>query len=187
MSLRTNPPSTMAFSFAQQEQRSSVLTKIAQRILFCPAEERTARELEQMQPAERQQVWNDMTGNSDANSFRINAEEPSFVAEKIQQLTREIHRLITQQSSSSIPIQDPHHVRSGSDSSSIDPKSVDALHCALRQNVNYVTHHRLLMAFLRADNFDVVLAAKRMCLHFEMKKFLFGANYLTKNITLSDL
>ena len=182
----------MPFSVAQEHQ-SGMLAVIAQRILFCPSEERTARELRQLHPSERQQVWADMTGNADANDYRIHAEEPAFVAEKTHKLTQEINRLVTQHSSSTTSdtarMQHESEGRSGSRSitSGVDPNSVDALHLALRQNVKYVTHQRLLMAFLRADGFDVAAAAKRMCLHFEMKNFLFGANSLTQNITLKDM
>lgn len=54
-------------------------------------------------------------------------------------------------------------------------------------NSKYARNREFRVMFLRADNFDVKKAAKRIILHFESKLELFGANKLVKDITLDDL
>ena len=46
---------------------------------------------------------------------------------------------------------------------------------------------KLYLLFLRADRFDEVAAAKKLCLHFDHKLELFGEAKLTKTITLDDM
>jgi hypothetical protein len=132
---------------------------IATRILFCPAEERTKRELQRLPRAEREQVWADMTGNQENVDYRMNAERPEFVQERLASLSQELSTL--------------NHT----------PKS--GYHRAVQQNPDYVDQERL--KFLRADNFDTSAAAVRMMKHFQDKLELFGPDVLGRNILLSDL
>jgi hypothetical protein len=53
-----------------EQYKKGILSMIANRILFCPAEERTARELQQLPQKEREQVWADMTANPETTFYR---------------------------------------------------------------------------------------------------------------------
>lgn len=46
---------------------------------------------------------------------------------------------------------------------------------------------KLYLLFLRAERFDEVAAAKKLCLHFDHKLELFGEVKLPKKITLDDM
>lgn len=46
---------------------------------------------------------------------------------------------------------------------------------------------KLYLLFLRAERFDEVAAARKLCLHFDHKMELFGEGKLAKKITLDDL
>ena len=169
----------------------SMLAMVAQSILFCPNEERTARELSQLHPIERQQVWADMTGHVETNNYRIRVEDENveFVTQRIQELKQELYRLITTTStSSSSTLPDEQQQEQQYQGSSIPSSTTpDALHLALQTNIYYVLHDRFLLAFLRSENFHVGNAAKRMACHFQCKLELFGLERLCQNITLSDL
>lgn len=64
--------------------------RILQRILFCPSEERTARELLSLEKSERQQVWADMAGYAAAIDYRMHAETAELVQDRLALLQREI-------------------------------------------------------------------------------------------------
>jgi hypothetical protein len=181
------------------------LQLLAQRILFCPSQERTARELRQLPALEREQVWADMTGNPDQAFYHIHAEDPQLVQESMQQMMQEMQRLVRTLSATTPPTTPPTTTTpTASASASVLPNasvpstpstatkptttsSIHALDVALRQNVAFCTHPVLLLAFLRADGFQVSLAVARMAAHFEIKLSLFGREKLTRNITLLDL
>jgi hypothetical protein len=55
------------------------------------------------------------------------------------------------------------------------------------QSSEYVENKAFRLMFLRAENFDSQLAAKRMLRFFEEKLELFGRAKLCKDITLRDL
>ena len=78
--------------------------KIALGILFCPAEERTARELKELPQEDRQQVWADMTGENSNIEYRLNAESPEFLFERIQALHHALETQHNHNHSSSISI-----------------------------------------------------------------------------------
>ena len=175
----------------------SILTMVAQSILFCPNEERTARELSEMNPNERQLVWADMTGHEETNNYRIKLEDENveFVTQKIQELKQELYRLVTSTTSNTTSSttqqqdeqQEQNHQGSSTSSSSSSTSTADALHLALQTNIYYVLHDRFMLAFLRSENFHVPNAAKRMTCHFQIKLELFGPEKLCRNIALSDL
>jgi len=80
---------------------------------------------------------------------------------------------------------------------------VAQLHSALEQHVNlapgdafveawtlnpsFVRSRKLALSFLRAETFNVKLAAERMIRYFAWKKKLFGASKLCRNICIGDL
>jgi hypothetical protein len=55
------------------------------------------------------------------------------------------------------------------------------------QSKEYVSDEKLRLMFLRAENFDVCMAASRMVKFFDEKYELFGPEKLTKEIILADL
>ena len=62
-----------------------------------------------------------------------------------------------------------------------------ALEKALDMAPEYVLHTGFCLKFLRAERFDVPLAAARMALYFQEKESLFGEEKLCRDILLSDL
>lgn len=58
---------------------------------------------------------------------------------------------------------------------------------AAAMNWSYVSDHKFRLQFLRADLYDPKEAAERMIRFFDLKKSLFGAEKLVKDITLDDL
>ena len=141
---------------------------IACRILFCPTEERTARELQQLPQAEREQVWADMTGDPRSIYYRTHAESQEMIMERMQELIQEVFRVVKNPPSS--------HVG-----------SAHALELALEADPNYVLHPKFLLMFLRADDFQPPQAAIRMIHHFQKKLELFGPDKIARTILLSDL
>jgi hypothetical protein len=132
---------------------------IKDRILFCPSEERTARELQQLPKGEREKVWADMTGNPETIYYRIHAERPELVCERLEALENELKGQ-----------QEDYR---------------EAFDLAVKQNADYV--HRQKIRFLRADDFDPAAAAARMVAHFNLKLDLFGSDLLGRDIRLDDL
>jgi hypothetical protein len=55
------------------------------------------------------------------------------------------------------------------------------------QSKEYVSNEKLRLMFLRAESFDVYMAASRMVRFFDEKYKLFGPEKLTKDIILADL
>jgi hypothetical protein len=138
---------------------AEVHREIKNRILFCPSEERTARELQQLPEGEREQVWADMTGNPEATYYRIHAECPELINERLDALKDELKGQRED-----------------------DRKAYDL---AVKHNADYV--HRQKIRFLRADDFDPAAAAARMVAHFNLKLNLFGPDLLGRDIRLDDL
>lgn len=150
-----------AHNDATDGNHQGILNAIANRIMFCPAEERTARELEQMPMEDRERVWADMKGLPETAEYRINAESAEFLAERLFQLDQELTR--------------------------IPPSSKVAFSLAEHMAPNYVNGISFRLRFLRADDFDTQAAAVRMVLHFQEKAQLFGPETLGRDIFYSDL
>ena len=88
-------------------------------------------------------------------------ETPEFIADRIQALKAELARY-------------PVSKR----------RSFDRA-CFLRPSLEM--DKKLYLLFLRAERFDEVAAARKLCLHFDHKMALFGEAKLPKAITLDDL
>jgi hypothetical protein len=153
---------------------------ILQRILFCPTEERTARELHSMDKDQRQQVWADMTGHAATIDYRMRAESPELIADRLASLEQELAAqqvLLAQQKHKTVPA-----------AASISGSSIDGREAYLRavqQNAAWVQEQKL--KFLRAEDFEPVAAAARMIRHFALKEQLFGPNLLGRDLILQDL
>jgi len=63
----------------------------------------------------------------------------------------------------------------------------DAYILAETMNPDYVKNPDFRLKFLRGDRFSVMTAAAKIVNHFEMKKFLFGASKLVKDIEQDDM
>jgi hypothetical protein len=142
-----------------EQYKKGILSMIANRILFCPAEERTARELQQLPQKEREQVWADMTANPETTFYRIHAEEPTFVQKSLDLMALNLESLT-------------------------DKPAYDL---ALRLSPDYVSNPKLRLMFIRSEAFDTHAAAVRMANHFKLKLALFGEDKLGRDILLSDL
>jgi hypothetical protein len=143
----------MATTPMEQQRRA------ASRILFCPSEERTVRELQELPSEDREQVWADMTGDPETTYYRIHAENPEFVAQCLAELSKTLEHC-------------SHPNRSSFDR-------------ACQQNSDYVSSQRL--KFMRAENFDPSAAANRMIAYFQRKEELFGTEILSREIRQTDL
>jgi hypothetical protein len=86
-------------------------------------------------------------------------EEPAFVRKQFQQLEDELSRI----------------------------SDKEAYLQAKLLHEEYVTNQKFLLMFLRADAFQVKLAAARIVAFFQAKLDLFGPDKLGRDITLSDL
>jgi hypothetical protein len=73
-----------------------------------------------------------------------------------------------------------------SDTELVSPTAVAAYHKALSISKDYVQNRSFLLAFLRADRFDVPRAVRRYMSFFEWKLELFGLSKLCKDITLQE-
>ena len=58
---------------------------------------------------------------------------------------------------------------------------------AYSQDPYYVENRNFRIMFLRSDQYDIKSACKRLVGHFTMKRYLFGTENLTKDITQDDL
>jgi len=128
-------------------------------IMFCPEQERTARELHELPVEEREKVWADMSGNSKITTYSINPEEESFLEEKLDRLEIELSKISQR----------------------------EVFDRAQRTSPDYVNSRSLRLLFLRSTSFDATLAATKMTQHFEEKIVLFGEETLGRDILQSDL
>jgi hypothetical protein len=156
----------MVLSLAQADDHRG---NIVRRILFCPSEERTKRELQQLDKVQREQVWADMTGHQESVDYRINAENPEFVTERVQAMNEEL---------------EAHHHKHTTSPTGTTSSSRDAYDLAVAQDVSYVERQKL--KFLRADDFDASAAAARMMAHFTVKQDFFGTEALGRDVSLAD-
>jgi hypothetical protein len=170
----------------QQQQQQHDPHHIQARILYCPAEERTARELSQLNKSEREQVWADMTGHPETQHYRMTAESDELVTRQIQVMTEEIQHLLeisSSSSSSSSSSATSASVASSSTSSSNTTISYSGYRLACQQNQSFVESQKIL--FLRAEDFQPKAAATRMLQFFDWTLRLFG--FVHRPIQLSDL
>ena len=165
-------------------------------------EEAINQALNQLSIGERQQVYRDIYGTPVAMSATAEGsgptdpdvdettraitppavadkEDASMLADLVIELDGEIHRLVGKFSSSDAG----HDARSGARNSG---SSSIALIEAFNQNSTYVLDRNLLSAFLRSEDYDVKASINRMVSFYEQKKLLFGADKLTKHITLEN-
>ena len=63
---------------------------VAEAIRFMPKDDRTARELRQMEQTEREEVWADIVAQSACTTYEINPEEPDFIQQCLYTLDNEI-------------------------------------------------------------------------------------------------
>ena len=128
-------------------------------IWFCPAQERTARELKCLPRQQREKVWADLSGDKKVSLFEINPEEEDFVANCLKEMQMEIDHI---------------------------PEKA-AFNLALKRSPDYVNRRSFRLMFLRADQYDPKAAAVRIIRHFEEKQKLFGDELLGRDVRLDDL
>mmetsp|Transcript_15787 Transcript_15787/g.29316 ORF Transcript_15787/g.29316 Transcript_15787/m.29316 type:complete len:371 (+) Transcript_15787:114-1226(+) len=182
-----------ASSFVLDPQHRSALQA---RILFCPAEERTARELQQLPKEQREQVWADMTGHPETQQYRMTAESPALVQQQVNAMTEDIQSLLSSSTSSSVSTSSSegeasHPSNDNSNNShdatttlsSISTSSFQAYRLARQRNPEYVEAQKIM--FLRAEDFNAKAAAVRMLHFFDTLQSL--RLPLGRDIRLSDL
>jgi hypothetical protein len=160
------------------------------RILFCPAEERTMRELHQLPREQREQVWADMSGHPETQAYRMTAESPELIAQQTAAMTEEISRLL-EAAESTLTVFSPRVGRNAAAASaaavaSTPSTSYPAFRLAMEQDPHYMEAQKL--TFLRAEDFQARPAAQRMLHFFEIKHQLFpGMGMLARDLTWDDL
>ena len=120
---------------------------VAEAIRFMPKDDRTARELRQMEQTEREEVWADIVAQSACTTYEINPEEPDFIQQCLYTLDNEI--------------------------SKFKASSKLAYEQSLAVNPDYASNKSFKLMFLRADRFNAKHSAKRMVEYFALKKELF--------------
>lgn len=132
--------------------------EIQQRVLFCPTQQRTARELLELDKEARELVWADMAGHGPAIHYRLNAESTELFNDRLKQLDDQIRE---------------------SESEGKAP-----FYLAVEQDAVYAEREKI--KFLRATDFDPATSADRILLHFALKRQLFGDGKVGRDIRLSD-
>ena len=132
---------------------------IANLVWFCPRDERTATELRELAPSEREKVWADMSGDGRISLYHVNVEEATFVADCLVKLNQEISKI----------------------------RNKEAFELVCRNHPEFVHDRDFQLKFLRADRFDPKAAAERITAHFQEKRRLFGIEKIGREILLSDL
>jgi hypothetical protein len=166
------PPLNESAFLMDPEHRSAVQA----RILFCPSEERTQRELRSLPKDQREQVWADMTGHPETQHYRRTAESPALVEAQVRLMTDEIQSLLRLEGTARGGTQPPDH-DSPSATTTMTTTTSSSVHDyqayreAYRQNPTYV--ESLKVTFLRAEDFHPRAAAVRMLSYFTMKRDLF--------------
>lgn len=125
-------------------------------------DETIANALQQLSVEERENVYYDQHGVSDAIQ-----EEPQFVAQCLEEMQQ--------------------HLQGQLQSTAIRQTWAEAYLLAEQKDPDYVNNPKLRLRFLRTECFDAKKAAKRFILYFDFKKYLFGETKLCKDITQDDL
>lgn len=148
------------------------MTSLVRNILSqCAALQKAVTDYNRLPESEQEQVWSDLAGLEAKNRLfyqgkelpaSAEANEPAaLVNESLLKLDLELLRM------------------------SLDEKL--AYTKALEASPDYVRNRAFRLKFLRAEKFNVSLAASRIAQHFEEKLQLFGEDVLGREIFLSDL
>lgn len=132
---------------------------ILRRILFCPSQERTVRELDAMDSEARKKVWSDMTGYATAMEYIL----PTVTQELLNRKLQELNSFLQQPGLT----------------------ERDAFDIAVKQNHKWMEQEKL--KFLRAFDFNIATTADHMVRCFTLKEELFGRDKLAQDIQLVDL
>lgn len=178
----------MATLASQQDAHHDLHTQkmVLQRILFCPSEERTARELHALHPAKREQVWADMSGHKATIEYRLQAESPALLQDRLLKLEMVLQKL-EEAYQQSHPDEETTSRGAPAAISFGDVDGRQAYHVARQQDASWVQAQHL--KFLRCEDFDADAAAHRMMRYFAMKAYLFDydAQIWGRDLRLSDL
>lgn len=135
---------------------------------------------------EREQAQNEIHGVIDQID-----ETPTFVSGCLAKMEEHTQSKLPRFKSSYV---NRYRVRPNSSSSScsdvgsaVIPPSSHPYERAILQDTAYVQSDRFRLAFLRTERFNPEKAAERLFLYFEEKEYLFGAEYLARDIRLKDL
>jgi hypothetical protein len=132
-------------------------------IWFCAPEGRVAQELRELPNSESERVWADLTRNKEISTFEeVPKEDPEQIQICLRGLQRELLEFATHNPSK-------------------------ALSAALMTSPDYVCNPQFMLKFLRAQGLSVTSTVAWMVRHFEMKRELFGADMIGRDIVLSDL
>jgi hypothetical protein len=169
---------------------------IVRRILFCPAEERTARELHSLDTSEREQVWADMTGYAPTVHYRMHeAESTPLLEDRMAKWKEQERTILLTDEEVGRQEMNPPLSKAAVSFSGIDGRVAYRMACI--QDPEWVEKQKL--KFLRSENFDATLAVQRMMRYLALKSYLFcvggnttnssgrGDDVLGRDVRLSDL
>ena len=131
----------------------------------------------------QQQHCSAAAGTISSNVEDIESNE-EFVNEKLQQLEECLSLSSSSSSSSSNSFDQQSSTTTSTTVSTTVTTSRDAYDHAMYLSPEYVTNRQFRLLFLRGENYDVMNAAKRMLLHFHIKKELFGKVRYTQRFSL---
>jgi hypothetical protein len=156
---------------APQEYTRNALDCIARNILICPCHEGAARDFSELNEADQNQVWDDLTGDEakrrifqggkEVLPYAEQAEPRALIEEALHLLNIEINTL--------------------------PASSKIGLEKVMLSAPDYVNDRAFRLKFLRAERLDPQAAAVRMAIHFETKLDIFGEDKLGREIELCDL
>ena len=137
------------------------------------AMELLSKDMQRLSVAEREKIFYEVNGLASSSSHPLIAEETTeFLERKLDDLDMELDSML----------QD-HHRRS-----QLQPNSVaEAYEQALTISPQYVKDRKFRLMFLRSEDYNPNLAARRILRHFREKLKLWGINKLCKTITRDDL
>jgi hypothetical protein len=157
---------------------SSAEEDVALEVWFCPTEERTARELRELTPREREAVWADLSGNEKTSTYRAPSfdddseqEDPVKVEELLRVVQRRIHVMVSRD----------EHKRSAYESALqlVSPRYVEALHRSFLR-----MHHPYHQQCSSPDKEKEM--AQRLVQHLEELHRLFRGCGMVRDLHLSD-
>ena len=131
----------------------------------------------------QQQHCSAAAGTISSNVEDIESNE-EFVNEKLKQLEECLSLSSSSSFSSSNSFDQQSSTTTSTTVSTTVTTSRDAYDHAMYLSPEYVTNRQFRLLFLRGENYDVMNAAKRMLLHFHIKKELFGKVRYTQRFSL---
>jgi hypothetical protein len=141
-----------------------------------------AKDLNGISWQEREQVLNEIHGVIDQID-----ETPKFISDCLFEMEESIERMLPRFKSLYMNLYRARPSNNNSTTVPALPPSSHPYERAILQDSAYVQSEHFRRAFLRAERFNPEKAAERFLLHFEEKEYLFGTEFLSRDVRLKDV